>query len=323
MKKSVDGSTFRASDSFMRRWLHESMHWSRRKATQAAQKKPLNWEDLCEKSALRKAHLIKEEDIPPELWVNSDQTQAIYAPGDKMTWAETGSKQVAVIGTEEKRAITILVSVASDGTVPPMQAIYSGKTDRSRPSKNAPKFKDLADAGFLLQESGTATYWSNIQTMKDFANRILAPYFNKKKAELKLPPSQKSLWTIDVWSVHRSKEFRGWMKKTHPTIILDFVPGGCTSVAQPCDVGIQRPFKLSLKRSYHEDIVADVVDQLKAGGEVVSIDTRLAVIRDRSVRWIWNAYQTIKNTDLVKKVSNYVVIKKSYVPAECVNRIGL
>lgn len=315
-KKFVDGSTFRASDSFMRRWLHDSMNWSRRKATQAAQKKPFNWEDLCEKSALRKAHLIKEEDIPAELWVNSDQTQAVYAPGDKMTWAETGSKQVPVIGTEEKRAITILVSVVSDGTVLPMQAIYSGKTDRSRPSKNAPKFNDLVDAGFLLQESGTATYWSNIQTMKDFVNKILAPYFNKKKAELNLPPSQKSLWTIDVWSVHRSKEFRGWMKTTHPTIILDFVPGGCTSVAQPCDVGIQRPFKLSLKRSYHEDITADVVDQLKAGSEVVSIDTRLAVIRDRSTRWIWNAYQSIKNTDLVKKVSNVFIKKKSYLPTE-------
>jgi hypothetical protein len=81
--------------------------------------------------------------------------------------------------------------------------------------------------------------------MKDFVNRILAPYFDKKKAELNLPPSQKSLWTIDVWSVHRSKEFRGWMRTNHPIIILDFVPGGCTSIAQPCDVGIQRLFKLS------------------------------------------------------------------------------
>jgi hypothetical protein len=138
------------------------MHWSRRRATQAAQKKPIDWEDQCEKSALRKAHLIKEEDIPAELWVNSDQTQAVYAPGNKMTWSETGSKQVPVVVAEEKRAITVLVSIASDGTALPMQGIYSGKTEHSRPSKDAPKFKDLMDAGFLLQESGTATYWSNI-----------------------------------------------------------------------------------------------------------------------------------------------------------------
>jgi hypothetical protein len=127
-EKFRDGSTFRASDTFMRRWLHKTMQWSQRKATQAAQKKPLDWEDQCEKSTFRKAYLIKEYDIDAKLFVNSDRTQVVYAPGDKMTWAETGSKQVALIGGEEKRAFTVLVSVASDGTVLPMQAIYSGKT---------------------------------------------------------------------------------------------------------------------------------------------------------------------------------------------------
>ncbi|KAG5649634.1 hypothetical protein H0H81_002764, partial [Sphagnurus paluster] len=71
--------------------------------------------------------------------------------------AETGSKQVQLIGGEEKRAFTILVSVASDGTVLPMQAIYAGKTKRSQPSTTAPNDNDLINAGFLIQESGTAT----------------------------------------------------------------------------------------------------------------------------------------------------------------------
>jgi hypothetical protein len=92
------------------------------------------------------------------------------------------------------------------------------------------------------------------------------------------------------------------MKSTHQNIILNFIPGGCTGIGQPCDMGIQCPFKLSLKRSYHEDVVADVVKQLKAGEEVVSIDTWIAVIRDCSVHWIWNAFQSINNVELVKKV---------------------
>ena len=28
-KKFADGSTFRASDSFVRNWLHDEMHWSK------------------------------------------------------------------------------------------------------------------------------------------------------------------------------------------------------------------------------------------------------------------------------------------------------
>jgi DDE superfamily endonuclease len=302
-KTFKDGSTFRASESFVRKWLHDTLDWSRRKGTQAAHKLPDNWEDQCEQSTFRKAYSIKEENIAAKLWVNSDQTQGVYAPGDKMTWAPKGSKQVPVHGAEEKRAFTLMVSVASDGTVLPMQAIYTGKTERSCPSPNAPHYADLINAGFLLEESGTTTYWSNHKTMHSFVNRILAPYFDNAKVELGLPHSQKSLWTIDVWSVHRSKEFMRWMRNNHPTIIVDFVPGGCTGVAQPCDVGIQRPLKLSMKKTYHEDIVSEVLQQIEAKSEVISIDSRVGTLRDRSMRWIWNAYKAINNKTLVKKVS--------------------
>jgi hypothetical protein len=67
---------------------------------------------------------------------------------------------------------------------------------------------DISTYGWcLLQESGTTTYWSNIKTMKDFVNKILAPYFNRQKAALSLLSTQKSLWIINIWSVHCSKEF--------------------------------------------------------------------------------------------------------------------
>jgi hypothetical protein len=123
-----DGSTFRASDSFVRGWLHKALEWSYRKATRAAHKLPENWEDQCERSFLCKAYIIKEHDIPAELFIDSDQIQLVYAPGDKMTWAETGAKQVSLTNTDEKRAFTVMVSVASDGTLLPFQAIYQGKT---------------------------------------------------------------------------------------------------------------------------------------------------------------------------------------------------
>jgi hypothetical protein len=105
------------------------MGWSRRKATRAAHKLPDDWEDQCEKSALRKAYLLKEYDIPAELYANSDQTQRLYAPGDKLTYAKTGAKQVSVIGGDEKRAFTVMVTVMSAGTLLPFRAIYQGKMD--------------------------------------------------------------------------------------------------------------------------------------------------------------------------------------------------
>ena len=301
-----DGSHFRASESFVRRLLHGILGWSIRKATQAAQKRPKDWEDQCERSFFRMAYIVKEEDIPSELLANSDQTQIIYAPGNRMTWAETGSKQVSVVGMEEKRAFTLLVSVAADGTLLPFQAVYQGSTDQSLPKKNAPHYHDVTMAGMKFESSRTKTYWSNQETMQKFVNKILAPYFDATKARLGLPPDQKCLWLIDVWSVHRSDEFRGWMRKHHPRIIIVFVPGGCTGVHQPCDVGIQRALKLSIRKSYHEDVVTELLAQLDAKTEVPKIDDRLGTICDRSVKWLWNAFQALSNPDLVKKVCQHM-----------------
>lgn len=92
----------------------------------------------------------------------------------------------------------------------------------------------------------------------------------------------------------------------HPTIVLDFIPGGCTGVVQPCDVGIQRPFKLSIKQSYHEDIVQELLQQIDLGGKAdnkLTIETRLPILRDRSTRWLSNAFRAINKEALVKKVS--------------------
>ena len=80
---------------------------------------------------------------------------------------------------------------------------------------------------------------------------------------------------------------------------------------QPCDVGIQRPFKLSVKRSYQEDIVTEMVNQLgneesgsSRDSSALNIDTRLPVLRDKSTRWIWNAYKAVSRKELVKMVTH-------------------
>jgi hypothetical protein len=124
-----DGSRFKASGSFVQKWLHSAMGWSHQKGTRAAQKLPDDWEIQCEKSVFRKAYLLKEYNIPAKLYANSDQTQQLYAPGDKLMYAKTGLKQMSVIGGDEKRAFTVMVMVTSAGTLLPFQAIYHGKTN--------------------------------------------------------------------------------------------------------------------------------------------------------------------------------------------------
>ncbi|KAJ7315140.1 hypothetical protein DFH08DRAFT_820740 [Mycena albidolilacea] len=60
-------------------------------------------------------------------------------------------------------------------------------------------------------------------------------------------------------------EFGLWMAENHPTIQIDFVPGGCTGVGQPLDVGINRAFKHALKVAYHAWLVDALLAQRKRG----------------------------------------------------------
>ncbi|THU87638.1 hypothetical protein K435DRAFT_821867 [Dendrothele bispora CBS 962.96] len=230
-----DGTRFRCTESF----------WSLRTGTRTAQKHPANWKDIVEAAFLREASCIRDYNIPAALRVNTDQTQSVYAPGTKTTWNEKGVKQVDISGKDDKRAFTLVPSISASGEVLPMQAIYKGYTTQSCPSPHTPAYIEAQKLGFSLEPSGTETYWSTLETMKNLVNKIIAPYFEASKAKLGMSEEEKkhqhSIWKIDCWSVHRSDEFLTWMKRHHPNIIILFVPGNCTSVFQPLDHQAVRP----------------------------------------------------------------------------------
>ncbi|KIO28555.1 hypothetical protein M407DRAFT_43289, partial [Tulasnella calospora MUT 4182] len=204
--------------------------WSQRMATCAAQKVPVDWEELCCRTRLRIAYLIKEYDIPAGLIVNIDQTQCIYFMSSSSTWTMKGEKQVPVVGKEEKHAITVTVPIKADGTALPIQAIYQGRSSNSLPSSDSTNYDDCKNLRIHMVYSGTTTYWANIKTIQDLIDNTIAPNFECVKLELGLPPSQKSILYLDVWSVHRSEAFREWMRINHPTILLVYVPANCTGL---------------------------------------------------------------------------------------------
>jgi hypothetical protein len=304
-----DGSHFRCSEAFVQKYL-QTLGWSECHSTRAAQKLPNNHEQILSNSFLRQACIICDHAIPAPLRANTDQTQTIYQMGNKTTWNPKGVNQVLTVGMEEKRAFTLVPTISASGELLPMQTIYFGQTTASCPSKKAALYDEPQHLGFKFEPSKSGTYWSTQATMKSLVNDIIAPYFDRKKTTLGLPPTQCSLWTINCWSVHKSEEFRGWMKETHPTIIICFVPGGCTGLCQPLDVGIQHVLKQSMKRSAHKDIVTETITQLNSGtpAAMLKLDTTLGTLRNRSVGWMVNAYRDINNKDLILQVGQLTCI---------------
>jgi hypothetical protein len=191
----------------------------------------------------------------------------------------------------------------------PFQAIFDGKTGLSLPQPGSRGYAEAKALGFKLEPSLNDSYWSTLLTMLKLVDDIIAPYFERKKAELGLEQSQCSLWKIDCWSVQRSREFLEAMKKKHPTIIILFIPGGCTGIFQPLDVGIQRPLKQSMKRSSHKDVVDEASALLKPKeGEttvnpaLLKLDTTKPTLRNRCIGWMVDAFHAINNKELILKV---------------------
>ncbi|KAG2054946.1 hypothetical protein BDR06DRAFT_982203 [Suillus hirtellus] len=159
-----------------------------------AQKLPDNWEVLCKEALFCIAYAIKEEDILASLYVNTDQTQC-------------GTKQVLIISEDKKHVFTAVVSITCSGTMLPLQIIYKGAMMKSCPHLTALHYDNCISEGFCFKFLKTNTYWSTHETMESLVDNIIAPYFEQVKAALGLPPLQKAIWQIDMWSVHCSAKF--------------------------------------------------------------------------------------------------------------------
>jgi hypothetical protein len=305
-----DGSLFKCSDAFVRKFLYVHLRYRPRAGTRAVQKLLANYEDQCRKSFLRIAYTTYHRRITHACFrVNIDQTQVVVQDTGASTFEEEGAKQVDITGKEEKRAWTAVVGVSASGNPLPLQIIMKGATSASLPRADAPGMAEALRRGFVFS-TNPKNYWSSLLLMKTYVESILVPYWRRKMDELALPHDQPCILQLDVWSVHRSAEFRLYMRNTWPWITLDFVPGGCTGIWQPCDVGIQRPFKLAIKRAQLEDVVAETMSQLGKDDHNghVKLDVTIGTLRKRSVAWLLAAHDAISDAESVRKAFEHCVV---------------
>lgn len=145
-------------------FLANQLHWSWRTPTRAAQKTPENWESLCENAFLRIVYQVMLEKIAPEAIINGDQLGIRLLPLGNKTWAPYGAKQVPVIGKDEKRQFTVMVTTTALGKILPFQCIYKGKTKKSLPSES---MRHRAEMEGFIFSCGGDTHWSNLECIKE------------------------------------------------------------------------------------------------------------------------------------------------------------
>ena len=102
----------------------------RHKATKATRKLPADFLEIKLSFLQRIKDEVEKNSIPQDLIVNWDQTGSKLVPVSEWTMEKEGTKQVPVVGKDDKREVTILLSIAATGDLLPPQVIhvYQGKT---------------------------------------------------------------------------------------------------------------------------------------------------------------------------------------------------
>lgn len=291
-------STLKLSSFFCSRWARERMSWSWRQRTTAASKLPNDWRQRGIDMAKRVAYFMQIYAVHPSLIVNMDQTGVHLAPADVRTYEQRGSKHVAVVAAEDKRQITACIASSLNGDFLPLQLIFQGKTDACHP----PAADCAKDAQVHITHS--ENHWSNQQTMRQWVEFVLMPYAERQIAAHSLQPDAKLVLVLDVWAVHKSEEFRMFLRTHHPRIHLVFVPANCTSQLQVADVVLQRPFKHGIRKRFNEWAARIIQDQVDSDDILgLSPYLKMSVVKPLILQWCvdsWSALNQEKGRSYVK-----------------------
>ena len=197
-----------------------------------------------------------------------------------------GSKRIEIVGISDKRQITAVFCGTPTGEFLPLQLIYQGKTGAC-----LPHFKFPDDWHITCTEN----HWSNEETMKAYIERIIVPYVQSKRHDLKLPEDRLALaifkgqQTADVTSILEENNI----------YVID-VPANCTDRLQPMDLSVNKSAKEFMRSRFSEWYAGEVQKQLDAGA-TTSVDLKMSTMKPLGARWLVSLFDYLKsNSSIIK-----------------------
>lgn len=255
----------------------------KRKGTKAARKVPDNFEDIKEVFTEEVVSKRVEFDIPDDLVLNWDQTGVKLVPVSDWTMESQGSRQVSIVGIDDKREMTVLVTTSLSGTLLPPQLLYAGKTDKCHPKVQFPSDWDVHHS---------ENHWSNQETMLRYVEKIVLPYVSDYRNRTGRK-EQRALCIFDVFAAHRTKNFL--QKLSSHGIEYVFVPASCTGELQPNDLAVNSLLKCVMREKFtkwYATCVKAMMDKGCSPNEV-KVDLRASAVKPIHAAWLIEAYEEL------------------------------
>jgi hypothetical protein len=168
--------------------------------------------------------------------------------------------------------------------------IFQGKTDRSLPPASAASIAARVDL------TRSDNHWSTQETMQRYITEVVMPYAERCIEQHRLHADARIILLLDVWAVHKSEEFRRFLRTHHPRIHLVFVPANCTSKLQVADVALQRPFKHGITARFNHWAAEQIAAQIEADKVIgIAAQLKMAVLKPLVLQWCVESWSALKD----------------------------
>ena len=137
--------------------------------------------------------------------------------------------------------------------------------------------------------------------MIDYLEKVLFPYAEKKRDELKLESSQPALVIFDRFRGQCTERVLHLLEANH--FLKAVVPANCTDRLQPLDVSVNKAAKEFLRRQFQDWYSDQIVVQLRQDREsaVQPDDLRMSVLKPLCAQWMISLYKYMTDkADIIK-----------------------
>jgi len=174
--------------------------------------------------------------------INMDQTPYKLCDPPKKTLNQRGEKTVTAKSPKTSLGrVTCALTVCADGTKLPPLLIYKGTPGADIEKEFVSKKHDYPKGVFCMVQK---TAWTDERVMHYWIDHVLRPYIKTA------PKGVVPLLYLDKYACH----YQGSVAKKFEDLGVewDIIPGGCTSLVQPVDVAIGKPFKNRMQYKWEE-----------------------------------------------------------------------
>ena len=168
----------------------------------------------------------------PRFILNMDQTPVFFTMTPNTTIEKKGVKTVNIrSSTSTTSRISVALTVTASGDLLRPFLVFKGKPNGRIDKKELKTFSPLGE--YTVQEKA----WMDSVVMLRWIETILKPFL----ADTIVPAGIRPLLLLDSYRCHMMGSVVSAINQLG--IDVEHIPGGCTGLCQPIDVGVGKPFK--------------------------------------------------------------------------------